>query len=189
MKGVTIMWRTAFLWLILATACQTGGTLILPDPDPVKTDVWALLPADSLYARAVRFIQEEKPQHAMDGLQKLLEKYPSHPHAIDALLSMGKIYTDQFREYHHGLEMFQKVVNQFPDHPLTAQAYFMLGFINANYINRENDAREYYNRFLEKYPEHELAGSVRFELEHIGLNVDEILKISGEDSTGTKTDH
>lgn len=177
-----------FLLLISVSACRTSGTLILPEKEPVETNVWAGLSADKIYEKAVQYVRDEKPQHALDGFRLLADQYPGHLHYIDAVLSMGKIYTDQFREYDNGMSMFRKVTELYPDSSVTAQAYFMLGFISANYTEKEEDARKYYNLFLQKFPDHELAGSVQFELDNLGLNADDILKLNLQDSLDVSID-
>jgi TolA-binding protein len=183
------MRRMIFVFMLTGLfACQAGGNLILPEKETVETDVWKGLSADKIYEQSVKFVREEKPQHAMDGFKLLAEQYPGHKHSIDAVLSMGKIYTDQFREYDNGIKMFKKVAELYPDSSVTAQAYFMLGFINANYIANEDEARKNYETFLKKFPKHELAGSVQFELDNLGLNADDILKINLNDSSDVKID-
>ncbi len=174
--------------LIVFSACQSGGTLILPEKEADTPDLWKGLTADRIYEQSVKFVQDEKPQHAMDGFKILAEQYPEHAHYIDAVLSMGKIYTDQFREYDNGMKMFGKVTELYPDSSVTAQAYFMLGFINANYVANDGEARKHYETFLKKFPDHELAGSVKFELDNLGLNADDILKLNLQDSTDTVVD-
>lgn len=182
--------RLLFALFILTAfvACRTSGTIVLPDKETETADIWKGLDADKIYEQSAKFIREEKPQHALDGFKLLAEQHPGHVHYVDAILSMGKIYTDQFREYDNGIKMFSRVTELYPDSSVTAQAYFMLGFINANYVANEKEARKHYETFLKKYPTHELAGSVQFEIDNLGLNADDILKLNINDSTGVSTD-
>jgi TolA-binding protein len=175
-------------FLVLIAACQSTGTRLVVSDEAGAINPWEGLNDEAIYAKAAQYIKDEKPQHAVDGFTLIAEKYPTSPRYVDALLSMGKIYTDQFREYSNGVTSFKKVVNLYPDSSVTAQAYFMLGFIHANYDIKLDEARKYYETFLKKYPSHELASSVQFELSNLGMNADEILKTSLPDSLGVETD-
>lgn len=167
-----------YMWLVLCglVACQAGTRLtVKDDPAPPVREDWSRYTAETLFEKAARFIEEEKPQHAVDAFEYITMHHPQFPRAIDAWLSMGKIYADQFHEYPHAMDMFTKVIKLYPDSAATAQAYFMLGFINSNYVQNLDEARRYYQAFLEKYSQHELVPSVKFELENLGRNADEIL--------------
>lgn len=179
--------RYLMIFFLILAACQAGTRLTVTDETPMK-DPWEGLNDEEIYRKAAQFIAEEKPQHAVDGFTIIVEKYPSSHRYVDALLSMGKIYTDQFREYTNASAAFKKVAELYPDSSVTAQAYFMLGFIHANYDIKLDEARKYYETFLNKYPKHELASSVQFELQNLGMNADEILKTALPDSMDAASD-
>lgn len=166
-----------FLWLCLTIlfSCHSTGNRLAVKNDDTEKDHWNHLNADDLYRKAMNYIAEEKPQHAVDGLSILVEKFPQYSKNPDALLSMGKIYCDQFHEFDNAILCYKKMIEGYPDNPLTAQAYFMKGFIYSNYFQQFDSAKIYYNSFLEKYPGHELVPSVQFELNNMGQDIDGII--------------
>lgn len=167
-----------YLWIVwmMLTACQAGSRLTVgDDARPVREPDWLSWAPERLFDQAARYIEEEKPQHAVDVFDRLTQRHPAYVKCIDAYLSMGKIYADQFHEYPQAIEMFNRVIKLYPDSAATAQAYFMLGFIHSNYVQNLDEARRFYQAFLERYPDHELVPSVRFEMENLGRNADEIL--------------
>ncbi|MBX7152244.1 tetratricopeptide repeat protein [bacterium] len=158
------------LWMLVIFSCTAGSRITTSDE--TEKNHWDRLKADDIYRKALNYIGEEKPQHAVDGLTILVEKFPDYPKNSDALLSMGRIYCDQFREFDNAIACYTKLIERYPANPLTAQAYFMKGFIYSNYFQQFDSAKTYYHSFLKKYPNHELAPSVQFELDNMGKDIE-----------------
>lgn len=172
--------------LLLILSCHSTATRLAVEKEETETDHWKNLSADDIYRRAMNYIAEEKPQHAVDGLTILVEKFPEYTKNGDALLAMGRIYCDQFHEFNNAIFCYTKMIVQYPDNPLTAQAFFMKGFIYSNYFQQLDSAKTYYNAFLEKYPGHELVPSVQFELNNMGLDIEKIIPLESDSLSSIK---
>jgi tetratricopeptide (TPR) repeat protein len=168
---------------LLFAACQSSGSrlTITEEAEAVQENLSALTAAQ-LFEKGSAYLEAEKPQHAVDCFEFLVRNHPDDGRSIEAWLSLGKIYADQFHEYETAIRSFEKVIELYPDSAATSQAYFMLGFVYSNYLDKLDAGREFYRTFLAKYPDHELVPSVEFELEHLGKDADEILGGSGADS-------
>jgi TolA-binding protein len=129
--------------------------------------------------------RQEKFVDAIKAYEKLAQKHPQSPLAIESLHRVANIYTSGLQDYGRAVEAYDRIVSAYPDSiRRAAQAQFMIGFVYNNYMQDTAKARIAYETFLSKYPEHDLADDVQWELKYLGKDINEIPEL--QKATGAK---
>ncbi|MEL6560520.1 MAG: tetratricopeptide repeat protein [Bacteroidota bacterium] len=103
------------------------------------------------YAAAELLIYQNKDDQALQELNQLLNKYPSHNLEDEIYWSKSKIFREQAKPQ-QALEMLEKIVRNHSTDILGDDAYYTIANIYENDLQDVEKAQEYYGEFLKRYP-------------------------------------
>lgn len=119
---------------------------------------------DQLYDVSLQQWRRGSPQTARLGFQTLLQAYPTHDRAADALFFIGETWAANQDSAQAAYEL---VVKNFPNSPRAAAALYKLGLV-AEKRGNKTAARTYYMRITVAYPRTEEAALARDKLQALG---------------------
>ncbi len=124
----------------------------------------------ALYQAGKALYFADRPDDAIDRLQRFAEQYPESSFRPDALYRIGDIHFQQQR-YEAAREAFRRLLEAYPDDARTAEAQYAIGdaYYNAGQMEQAVQA---YRTVLETYPDSpsadEAASSLFFALNAAG---------------------
>lgn len=141
----------------------------------------------ALYQAGKGLYYADRPQQALDTLERFAQQYPDSPWRPDALYRMADIHFQQ-QNYDAAREGFRRLVQEYPTHDLAAEAQYAIGDSYYNAGDMEL-AVEGYRTVLLEYPENptatEAASSLFFALNAAGQQdrAEEVIRSIAEKSS------
>jgi TolA-binding protein len=105
----------------------------------------------TIYSHADLLSYRNKRQEALQTLDTLLEKFPTHPLFDDALFKKAEIFTLEKR-YHEADSLYGNVVSGFPTGIISDDAQFRRAQIHEKFLNDTPGAMQLYEELLKNYP-------------------------------------
>ncbi len=136
-------------------------------PDVPGTDTTAggmptgLPGPDELYDLSLSHLRRGSPRAARMGFQQLLQAYPTHGRAADALFFIGESWAGL--EADSAAVAYEEVAQSFPNSSRAPSSLYKLGLL-AERRGDVSGARVYYNRVIAGYPRSEEAALAREKL-------------------------
>ncbi len=152
-----VWWRAALALLALMTfACSTPGTVgraRFESADStgftIKQEVGVTAQVRSDFKRAMRLMEKDENEQAIELLEKVIE---AAPHVTSAHINLGIAY-GRMKDLERAVASMKKAVESNPRHPA---AHNELG-IAYRRIGRFDDARKSYEEALSVYPDFHFA--------------------------------
>jgi len=119
---------------------------------------------DQLYDVSLQQLRRGSPQTARLGFQTLLQMYPGHDRAADALFQIGESWSTNQDSARVSYDLLQKT---FPNSPRAATALYKLGLI-AERRGDKAAARAYYQRVVAGYARSDEVTLARDRLQGLG---------------------
>lgn len=125
-------------------------------PKPAKT-----FDAEPIELYKVAYDQLQKKQHAeaIAGFQKLIEAYPNHDYADNALYWMGEAYYDK-QDFAKAIECFDKLLTLYPEGNKVPDALLKTALCYQNQGDSAS-AKQWAERLLATYPQTTAAAGAR----------------------------
>ena len=120
-----------------------------------------LPPADELYELSLSQLRRGSPGAARAGFRQLLQAYPDHGRAADALFFVGESWAGVQPD--SAAAAYDEVVRRYPNSARAPSALYKLGLL-AEQRGDTAGARVYYQRVLAGYPRSEEAALAREKL-------------------------
>lgn len=141
----------------------------------------------ALYQAGKGLYYADRPQEALETLQRFAQQYPDSPWRPDALYRMADIHFQQ-QDYAAARQGFRRLLEEYPNHDLAAEAQYAVGdsYYNAGDMESAVDA---YRTVLLEYPESptaaEAASSLFFALNAAGQQdrAEEVISSIAENSS------
>ncbi len=118
------------------------------DPEPIE-----------MYKASYELLQKKRHGEAIAGFQKLIEAYPNHDYADNALYWMGEAYYDT-QEYAKAIECFDKLLTLYPDGNKVPDALLKTALCYQN-LGEGGPAKQWAERLLATYPQTAAAAVAR----------------------------
>jgi TolA-binding protein len=154
---------------------NTIRTIQAPPPAPSPTAGGAggapMIPADTLYANAVRDMMTGKGEMALKGFNDYLQVYGDTAKAPEAQYNIGLIHFDQ-KDWPNALKDFDAVLERYStatNDSKAPDALLMKGRTLVN-MDRRNDGAKEFRGLIAKYPSHPLSKTACGELKALGLS-------------------
>ncbi len=112
-----------------------------------------------MYKSAYDALQHKRHGEAIDGFQRLVESYPSHDYADNALYWMGEAFYDQ-QDYKKAIECFDKLLSLYPDGNKVPDALLKTALSYQN-LGDAATAKSWSERLLATYPQTAAAAVAR----------------------------
>lgn len=122
--------------------------------------------AEELYAAAEGALMRGSFSSARTGFEALVQQFPQHVRAPQALLGIGETY-EKSAELDQALAAYLQLVESYPDAPQAPTAMLRAGRLEAGRDN-EDEARTIFNQLIVAYPDSPEAGTAREELDDLG---------------------
>ena len=119
---------------------------------------------DQLYEVSLQQLRKGSPQTARLGFQTLLQAYPAHDRAADALYFIGESWASNPDSAQAAYDLVQKT---FPNSPRASASLYKLGMI-AERRGDKTAARTYFMRITAGYPRSDEATLARARLQGLG---------------------
>ena len=122
-------------------------SLLIQDNMGLDSNISALL----LYSKADLLEFQNKNTEALHLLDTLLEAYPRHSLADEALLKKAEILEKQ-QQFEEAANLLQTIVDKYPTEILADDALFLLAGLYEKQLNNKQKAMDLYQDLLAKYP-------------------------------------
>ena len=120
---------------------------------------------EELYAAAEGALMRGSFTSARTGFEALMQSFPRHERAPQALLGIGETY-EKTSEAEQALEAYRRVLELFPETPQAPTALLRAGRIEAGRNNRD-EARALFNQLVAGYSDSPEADTAREELREL----------------------
>lgn len=111
------------------------------------------------YNTAYDLLQKKRHAEAIAGFQKLIEAYPNHDYADNALYWMGEAYYDR-QDFAKAVECFDKLLTLYPDGNKVPDALLKTALCYQN-LGETAAAKQWAERLLATYPQTSAAAVAR----------------------------
>ena len=135
--------------------------------------------------KATVAINERNFALAIEEYEKLIKDHPDSPQAEEALFTIGKIQSDELKEFPKAIETYKRYAAAYPNGKQAPLALFLTAYVYHSEMNDLANAKTAYEAFLAKYPDHEMAASAKFEIANLGKSPEDLLPTIQE--TGQQT--
>ncbi len=126
------------------------------------------VPAETLYANAMRDKSGGRADLALQGFQDYLRFYGNTDLAPNAQYYIGEIHYSQ-ADFDAALKDFNAVLEQYSDNTKTPDALYMKGTTLLKMGQRTDGAKEFRD-LIRRFPDSDLAGKARAQLRALGLS-------------------
>jgi len=116
---------------------------------------------DEVYRVAISLLNRGSPQTARTAFQQLLQQYPDHERAQDALYHLAESWEGSDPD--SAAATYELVVRNYPNSPRAPTALYRLGLLAEQHGDLEA-AQVYYTRVVSGYPQSDAAELARAKL-------------------------
>ena len=116
---------------------------------------------DALFEMGRTQLQRGSPNTARIAFRRVLDGYPEHERAADALYWMGESFRAD--EPDSAVAAFEQVVERYPESPRAPSALYKIG-LEADRQGDRRAARRFFRRLVEEYPDSDEADLARSRL-------------------------
>jgi tetratricopeptide (TPR) repeat protein len=106
----------------------------------------------SFFARADLLDFQQKEQAAIQTLDSLIDRYPTHPLKAHAYLKKAELSQELMR-YEKAQTYYKKIISEFAQSYIAPQAMYHLAVLYHDFIKDEEEAAHYYKMLIMKHPE------------------------------------
>ncbi|HZT31420.1 MAG TPA: tetratricopeptide repeat protein [Bryobacteraceae bacterium] len=155
----------------LSNAMKTMQTPAAPPPpggDAAAAGGAPPIPAETLYANAMRDRSGGKPQLALQEFSDYLKYYGNTDLAPNAQFYIGEIHYQQ-GDYDSAIQEFDTVLEKYPDNNKTADAMYMKGITLMKMGQRTKGAQEL-RELIRKFPSSNLSEKACNQVKAVGLS-------------------
>jgi len=126
------------------------------------------MPAETLYANAMRDKSGGRMDLALQGFQDYIKYYGNTDLAPNAQFYIGEIHYSQ-ADFESALAEFDAVLEKYPENNKTPDALYMKGLTLVKLGRKTEGAREFRD-LLQRYPDSDLATKAKSQLKSLGLS-------------------
>ena len=116
---------------------------------------------DALFEMGRTQLQRGSPNTARIAFGRVLDEYPEHDRAADALYWVGESF--RAHEPDSAVAAFEQVVERYPESPRAPSALYKIG-LEADRQGNRRTARRVFRRLVEEYPDSDEADLARSKL-------------------------
>jgi TolA-binding protein len=125
----------------------------------------------ALYQTGQALDLADRPQEAIDTLQRLVQQYPNSDWRPEALYQVGFI-NFQNQNYEAAIRAYRRVIDAYPNDPLAARAQYGIGDARFN-AGRMSSSVTAYRRVLNEYPDSPFAADAASSMQYALIAMDD----------------
>ncbi|MCZ6676786.1 MAG: tetratricopeptide repeat protein [Candidatus Poribacteria bacterium] len=147
--------------MLFKWAAEAFDQLVARNANPDKSPEWIYQSAQALALAA-------KTTKAVAAYQQLVDMYPAHGLADDALYTMGGMQFGDKR-YEEALQSYRQLVDQYPNSEWIDESLYTVATCYDK-LNQREDALETYRAVIERFPDQVVAANAQANIGHDYFN-------------------